>query len=91
MIHIAVKNNNLEMIELLVNAGADINARRFGTYPSPLQCAIEDKKFECFKKLIELGANLEGERDTIKYRGTNEMIQIFNQYVKGDPIPLKFE
>ncbi len=80
MIHLALYYQNPQMVELLVKFGADINANCDGI--PPLSKAVYDKNFECFKLLLELGADIELAQCAIKYSGTPEMRQLAKQYSK---------
>ena len=54
---IAIANNNIEFIELLIRSGAKIDkATNLGT--TPLTLAIQLNNFESFKILIDKGANV---------------------------------
>ncbi len=68
MLDLAVSRDNPEMIELLVKFGADINANRDGI--PPLSVATHLTKLACFKKLLELGADVELSLSAIRYKGT---------------------
>ena len=78
MVHLAVYNKSPEMIELLFKYGADINANRDGI--PPLSKAVYDKNMPCFKKLLELGANIKLAKIAIEYSGTSEMKQLAMKY-----------
>ena len=81
MLDEAIYNNNPEMIELLVKHGTDIN--NINSSVPPLAKAVYDKKFDCFKKLLELGADPSGARLAIKYSGNKKMKKLFEQYNKS--------
>ena len=65
MLDEAIYNNNPEMIELLVKHGTDIN--NINSSVPPLAKAVYDKKFDCFKKQLELGAEPSGARLAREY------------------------
>ena len=52
----AIEANDIEEIEQLVNAGANVNAKGKGNM-TPLLWAFPDNKLTRFKKLLELGAD----------------------------------
>lgn len=56
-IHWAVRKNKPQIIELLIQAGADVNAPAYNNY-SPLHYAVEDNDFSLVKLLIKNGANI---------------------------------
>ncbi|MBQ9395032.1 MAG: ankyrin repeat domain-containing protein [Proteobacteria bacterium] len=84
MVHLAIHRQNPEMIELLVNAGADINASNDGI--PPLCKAVYNNNVPCFKKLLELGADPELAALAVKYCGSLEIKEIFIEYYKGDSL-----
>ena len=81
MIDIAIYNSSPKMIELLVNYGADINNRE--SLISPLARAVYSKNFNCFKKLLELGADPSTAREAVEYTGSIQMKLIFRKYDKN--------
>ena len=80
MIHLAVFKKNPHMIEVLALGGADINAQRDGI--PPLSKAIYDNNYDCFKMLLELGADTELSKNAVTFSGTNEMKELFKKYTK---------
>lgn len=56
-LHAAAKNGNIEAIDLLLSAGADIEKGNF-MKNSPLLTCIEERKLDIAKYLIEKGANV---------------------------------
>ena len=61
-IHLCVFNNDVEMLRMLVNAGANVNlVGDNGETPLLLACAI--RAFDCALTLLELGANPNGNED----------------------------
>ncbi len=83
MLHLAVHNKNPEMIEVLVRAGANINASRDGS-ATPLTHAIYDNEIPCIKKLLELGADPELAVIAVEYGASLEIKEIFKEYYKED-------
>ena len=69
------------MIEVLASGGADINATRYDGNP-PLSKAVYDNNYDCFKKLLELGADTELSKNAVQYCGTEEMKELFKKYTK---------
>ncbi|NP_001083567.1 uncharacterized protein LOC398995 [Xenopus laevis] len=58
-IHIAVLRNQPEMVEVLVQSGADINKRDRIHESSPLDLASEEpERLPCLQRLLELGADV---------------------------------
>ncbi|XP_028571107.1 ankyrin repeat and SOCS box protein 6 isoform X1 [Podarcis muralis] len=58
-LHIAVMRNKPDMVELLVQEGADINRRDRVHESSPLDLASEEpERLPCLKRLLELGADV---------------------------------
>ncbi|XP_070614737.1 ankyrin repeat and SOCS box protein 6 [Erythrolamprus reginae] len=58
-LHIAVLRNQPDMVELLVQRGADINRRDRIHESSPLDLASEEpERLPCLRRLLELGANI---------------------------------
>ncbi len=85
LIHLAVYKDNPEMIEILAKAGVDINDDNDGKGITPLTKALYNQKFECFKKLLELGADPAPTSSAITYReGKNydRFKKLFKQYDK---------
>ncbi|MBQ9395002.1 MAG: ankyrin repeat domain-containing protein, partial [Proteobacteria bacterium] len=78
MIHLAVHKNNPEMIDVLFKGGVNINGSPRGI--SPLEKAVYDKNLDCFKKLLELGADPKRAKNAVHNSGTSEMKDIFNKY-----------
>ena len=56
-LHAAAKNKNIEAIDLLLSAGADLEQGNF-LKNSPLLACIEEKNLDVAKYLIEKGANV---------------------------------
>ncbi len=81
MIHVAVRNNNPEMIEVLARAGVNINYRNGGI--SPLEQAVYNQKEKCFRKLLELGANPKFAVRAVKYSSTTNIKKIFKEFYHG--------
>ncbi|MBQ9396546.1 MAG: hypothetical protein IJU23_13660 [Proteobacteria bacterium] len=85
MIGLAIFENNPEMIEVLALAGVDINDDNGGKSIPPLSQALYNQNFECFKKLLELGADTKPTRSAITYsEGENydRFKKLFKQYDK---------
>ncbi|MBQ9394851.1 MAG: ankyrin repeat domain-containing protein [Proteobacteria bacterium] len=78
MIHLAVHRDNPAMIEMLVKAGVDINCPESGG--SPLEKAAYNNHVECFKKLLELGADPALAKDAVEYSGGPEIKALFDKY-----------
>ncbi len=78
MIHLAVHRNNPDMIEMLVKAGVDINCPESGG--SPLEKAAYNNHVECFKKLLELGADPALAKDAVEYSGGPKIKALFKKY-----------
>ncbi|XP_009475225.1 PREDICTED: ankyrin repeat and SOCS box protein 6 isoform X2 [Nipponia nippon] len=58
-LHIAVLRNQLDMVELLVRHGADINRRDRIHESSPLDLASEEpERLPCLQRLLQLGADV---------------------------------
>ncbi|XP_007441150.1 ankyrin repeat and SOCS box protein 6 isoform X2 [Python bivittatus] len=58
-LHIAVLRNQPDMVELLVQRGADINRRDRIHESSPLDLASEEpERLPCLRRLLELGADI---------------------------------
>ena len=57
-LNIAVSNGDKQMIGLLINRGADINAGNYGNGKTPLIKAIEKGEIEMVKYVISLGADI---------------------------------
>jgi ankyrin repeat protein len=55
-LHQAVHGGNLEVVKLILNAGADVNEQG-GLSESPLHVAVEDDRLEIAKLLLAHGAN----------------------------------
>lgn len=55
-LHIVCCWDDIEAIEALVNAGADINAKGESGF-TPLHCVVEQNHPEAILKLVELGAS----------------------------------
>lgn len=62
-LHWASRNGNLEVVNLLIAAGADLNARRQtdrdGDGPAPIHMALEESHDDVAIALIEAGANVD--------------------------------
>ena len=56
LIHLIAEIGTVEELDLLVAAGADINARNKTDY-TPLHCAARTGRFDMAEKLLALGAN----------------------------------
>ena len=80
MIHLVVYRHNPEMVDVLASGGADINAHRDGI--PPLSKAVYDNNYDCFKMLLELGADTELSKIAVEYSGTPEMKRLFKKYTK---------
>jgi len=52
-----IRNDDFEMLKLLVENGADVNGM-VGKYIYPLHIAVKHDRFECLKYLVEKGANV---------------------------------
>jgi len=52
-----IRNDDFEMLKLLVENGADINGM-VGKYIYPLHVAVKHNRFECLQYMIEKGANI---------------------------------
>ena len=81
MIHLAVYRNNPEMIEVLAKAGVDINGNNGGN--TPLSKAVYDNRVDCFKKLLELGADPNTAKPAVEYCGSPEIKRIFQEFTDG--------
>lgn len=57
--HLASIKDSVEMLELLLDAGADINAKRKGVGGGPLHYAAVNKACGCTRLLVDQGADLE--------------------------------
>lgn len=55
-LHFAAKDGHPEIIQILIDGGAKVN-RLDGIYWSPLDHAIEYRKFDAIKVLLKNGAN----------------------------------
>ena len=85
LIHLAIYKDNPEMIEILAKAGVDINDDNDGQGITPLTKALYNQKFECFKKLLELGADPAPTRSAITYsegKNYDRFKILFKQYDK---------
>jgi ankyrin repeat protein len=81
-LHIAIENNNYQLVKLLVNNNVDINSRnKIGT--SPLLLAFEKSSIQIISLLLDVGANIEDKdnlgREVILYAACNK-----------SPTPLKY-
>jgi ankyrin repeat protein len=54
-LHYAAATNNMESIQCLIKAGADINAGL--PKKSPLYCAVQNNAIKCVKVLLQAGAS----------------------------------
>eukprot|EP01041_Mallomonas_annulata_P001285 gene1285-2482_t len=61
MLHHAIKSNNIACMELLIEHGADVNAKRLLGFPL-LHHTIQSNNIACMKLLIEHGADVNAER-----------------------------
>lgn len=62
VLHEGVRSGNVEMVKLLIEAGADVNAVD-GILETPLHIAAEqDKNIEIVRLLITAGANIDAKR-----------------------------
>lgn len=97
LIHYAVKRGNMEMIQLLVEFGADVNARN-NQYQTPLMMAVgAPKPEECIRLLVTFGAdvNLFDRRgDTALHKaafyGRNEEVRLLLEF-GADPAILNLQ
>lgn len=66
----AIMRNDVRRLDRLIDAGADINARGKGGM-TPLMWAFPDRTFDCFRRLLERGADpdvvLESDLNTRNY------------------------
>ena len=62
-LHVACGHRNLNIVKMLVNAGADVNAKRTGGV-TPLYMATGNGFTEITHFLAENGADIDGEKDT---------------------------
>ena len=62
-LHFAVHNENIECIEMLINAGASLDARD-ETGRSILHFAVHNENIECIEMLINAGASLDTRDET---------------------------
>ncbi|RSL72927.1 hypothetical protein CEP53_000938 [Fusarium sp. AF-6] len=90
-LHVAVEEERLEMIEILLQAGADVNiplgegdrefyqiSHAYGVPKSPLQVAAEDGMDEIVQELLEEGADIDGAWFTsIEMSGNQDLVQLF--------------
>ncbi|XP_023689008.2 uncharacterized protein bcl3 isoform X1 [Paramormyrops kingsleyae] len=58
MLHLAVQNSNKELVKMILDSGADINAVDFKSGRSPLIHAVENNSMEMINFLIESGSNV---------------------------------
>ncbi|MFN8578409.1 MAG: ankyrin repeat domain-containing protein [Candidatus Sericytochromatia bacterium] len=79
-IHIAVKNNSIEVLDLLLSLGDDINIKTKYIYSSDyseltsLELSCKENNFEMVKYLIEKGANLHiSKYGTLLYSSINNI------------------
>ena len=57
-LHRAVDNGNVEIVRILVNAGADLNIKSSrGSDPTPLHIAVQDGNAELVRILVDAGAD----------------------------------
>ena len=77
-LHHAARNGDLEIVELLVEGGADVNAM---TEPKhfPLYCAAGHGHVETTRFLLESGADLEA-----KIGGDKTIVEWLKQYAEND-------
>ena len=64
---IALRGNHTEIVKLLINKGADLNANKNSDEETPLHVAVRNNNFEISKLLIEKGAdvNVKYEHETL--------------------------
>jgi ankyrin repeat protein len=79
-LHVAITNGSLEMVNLLLDAGADVNAfvkqyETRGYIETPLITAFTESLEDIALKLIEAGANL----DTVSFHG-NTLLHCATSY-----------
>lgn len=65
-LQIAVNNNDLKMVRLLIDLGSDVNNKADSVY-TPLKHALHDKNYPMMTLLVELGASLEKQPDEVGY------------------------
>ncbi|XP_048880234.1 B-cell lymphoma 3 protein isoform X2 [Brienomyrus brachyistius] len=58
VLHLAVQNSNKELVKMILDSGADINAVDFKSGRSPLIHAVENNSMEMINFLIESGSNV---------------------------------
>jgi len=57
-LHRGIAADNIEIVNLLINAGADVNHRNNNTGSTPLECAIVAQRLPIVRALLERGAIL---------------------------------
>ncbi len=78
----AVSNNNAELVEILITAGADINARDEDYYMQALLAAVEKGNESIMRLLIKHGAQIPTDENKFRYltaaiRSDNELFVEF--------------
>lgn len=77
-LHYATRSEKIDICDLLLSKGADINA--YGSYNTPLEIAVEKNNFELFELLIKKGANINSE--TSSRKTTPLIVASFNGYMR---------
>ena len=65
---IACKNDNKEIVNLLITAGADINRRDYFNDKTPLMHASKDDNIEIMQLLLDLGADINIQNQNVNNR-----------------------
>lgn len=84
-LHIAATRCDVSEIEILLNAGAELNAKGENGY-TPLMNAVEQGSLDCVKLFVDSGANLENTNDEgldalalARLHGEDQILKFLNE------------
>ena len=84
--YLALESNNVDIAKLLIKAGANIEAKGFRHFSTPLHVAVANNKLKLAELFINKGANVNA-RDSNK--NTPLMSAVLNQHYKMTKLLLK--
>lgn len=86
-LHRATIANNIEIVNLLLDAGADVNHRNNNTATTPLECAVVAQHLPIVRALLDRGAMLIPDGisivDVARQESTPEIVAILEQHSRG--------